>query len=108
MRDAGYRYLRRKLTGRVMMFLSLLSALTAVVVLFWILGYVFLKGASGINLDFFTELPTPVGVEGGGLANAVVGSVIVVGLASAMAVPVGVAAGIYLSEYGRGLFASTV
>ncbi|MBI5191651.1 MAG: phosphate ABC transporter permease PstA [Nitrospirae bacterium] len=87
---------------------SLVAACIAVALLFWIIGYVFIKGIHGINLDFFTELPTPVGVEGGGLANAIVGSIIVVGMAALMAVPVGVAAAVYLSEYGRGLFASSV
>jgi phosphate transport system permease protein len=91
-----------------MMSLSLIAALATVGVLFWILGYVFMKGAAGINFAFFTELPTPVGVEGGGLANAIVGSIIVVGMASLMAVPLGVATGIYLAEYGRGAFASAV
>jgi phosphate transport system permease protein len=104
----GLRYARRKFTGYAMLVLSLFAAVAAVVLLFWILGYVFIKGVSGINLDFFTKLPTPVGVPGGGLANAVVGSVIVVGMAGLMAVPVGVAVAIYLSEYGRGLFAGAV
>lgn len=108
MKSGGLRYSRRKLIGHVMMALSLLAALVAVLVLFWIIGYVFIKGISGINLDFFTKLPTPVGVPGGGLANAIVGSIIVVGMAGLMAVPVGVAAAIYLSEYGKGLFASSV
>ena len=104
----GLRYARRKITGRIMMGLSLLAAAGAVTVLFWILGYVFVKGFMGVNLDFFTKLPTPVGVAGGGLANAIAGSLIVVGIAGLMAVPVGVATGVYLSEYGRGRFASAV
>ncbi len=106
--DGGLRYARRKVTGHVMMGLSVLAAVGAVIVLFWILGYVFVKGILGVNLDFFTKLPTPVGVEGGGLANAVVGSIEVVGMAALIAVPVGVSTAVYLSEYGKGRFAGAV
>ncbi len=108
MRKGGFHYTRRRLTGHLMMALSLLAAVATVSLLFWIIGYVFVKGVRGINLDFFTKLPTPVGVPGGGLANAIVGSVIVVGMASLIAVPIGVATAVYLSEYGRGVFASAV
>ena len=108
MNSTDSRYRNRKVVGHLMMWLSFLAALSCVILLFLILGYVFIKGISAINLDFFTQLPTPVGVPGGGLANAIVGSIIVVGIAGLMAVPVGVATGIYLSEYGRGVFASTV
>ena len=101
-------YARRKAAGTTMLALCLVSALLACAVLFWILGYVFIKGIGGINIDFFTKLPTPVGVEGGGLANAIVGSVMVVGMAAALSVPVGVATAVYLSEYGRGMLASLV
>lgn len=103
-----FRYLRRKVTGNAMLALSILSSLLAVGFLFWILGYVLSKGIHAINLDFFTKLPTPVGVPGGGMANAIVGSVIVVGNATLISVPIGVATAIYLSEYGKGLFASSV
>ncbi|MGA2192891.1 MAG: phosphate ABC transporter permease PstA, partial [Nitrospirota bacterium] len=96
------------ITGHLMFALSLFAALCTVLVLFWILGYVFIKGASGLNLDFFTKLPTPVGVPGGGMANAIVGSIEVVGMAALMAVPIGVATAIYLSEYGRGQLANVV
>jgi phosphate transport system permease protein len=60
------------------------------------------KGATSLNLAFFTKLPVPPGESGGGMANAIVGSGVLLGLACAMGVPVGIAAGIYLSEYGRG------
>ena len=60
------------------------------------------KGAVSLNWNFFTKLPAPVGETGGGMANAIVGSGVLLGLASAIGVPVGIAAGIYLSEYGRG------
>ena len=102
------RYLKRKLTGHFMLTLSLLAAAATVLLLLWILGYVFIKGVSSITYDFFTQLPTPVGIPGGGMANALVGSVIVVGMAAAVAVPVGVLTAIYISEYGKGFFASSV
>jgi phosphate transport system permease protein len=60
------------------------------------------KGASSLNLDFFTKTPAPVGEMGGGMVNAIVGSAVLLTLASALGVPVGIAAGIYLSEFGRG------
>ncbi len=66
------------------------------------------KGASSLNLAFFTHLPVPPGESGGGMANAIVGSVVVLSLASLMGIPVGIAAGIYLAEFGRGTKLSTV
>ncbi len=60
------------------------------------------KGASSLNWNFFTKTPAPVGEMGGGMLNAIVGSAVLLGVASAMGVPVGIAAGIYLSEFGRG------
>jgi phosphate transport system permease protein len=60
------------------------------------------KGASSLNLNFFTKVPAPVGELGGGMANAILGSAVLLALASAIGVPVGIGAGIYLSEYGRG------
>ena len=66
------------------------------------------KGASSLNLAFFTKLPAPVGETGGGMANAIVGSAVVLALASTMGVPLGIGAGIYLSEFGRGTKLSNV
>jgi phosphate transport system permease protein len=66
-------------------------------------------GASSLNLAFFTHIPVPVGENGGGMANAIVGSGIILGLASLMGIPVGIAAGVYLAEFGRGkLLAGTI
>lgn len=70
-----------------------------------ILGYVALQGASSVNWAFVTELPRPVGVTGGGVANGIVGSLIMVGLATVLAVPIGVLTGVYLALFGRGVFA---
>jgi len=60
------------------------------------------KGASSLNLNFFIKTPAPVGEPGGGMANAIVGSAVLLGLASSIGVPIGIGAGIYLAEYGRG------
>lgn len=88
-----------------------LCALAAVLVLLplaSILTYVVQRGASGISWTFFTALPKPVGETGGGMGNAVVGSLALVGLACVLGLPVGVAAGIYLAEVGRGRLAAAV
>lgn len=87
---------------------SVASAFIGIIVLFLILGYVIYKGVGGINLDFFTKLPTPVGVTGGGMANALIGSFYLIGLASLFSIPIGILIGVYLSEFGRGPFASAV
>jgi phosphate transport system permease protein len=82
--------------------LAVLSTVLVVVPLVAILAYLLYKGASSLNLDFFTHIPAPVGEPGGGMANAMLGSGIVLTLASSMGIPVGIAAGVYLAEYGRG------
>ncbi len=102
------KYTRRKLTQKVMFFLSVVSAFIGIAMLFLILGYIIYKGGHGINLDFFTKLPTPVGVPGGGMVNALIGSTYLIGLASLLSIPVGILIGVYLSEFGRGAFASAV
>ncbi len=76
-------------------FLSLLAAVPFLFIVYYVLG----KGASALNWDFFTELPKPPGEKGGGLSNALLGSAIVVGMASVFGIPWGMGMGIYLSEY---------
>lgn len=73
-----------------------------------VLGYMLYKGAGSMNVAFFTELPKPVGEEGGGIANAIVGSAVMLGLAVLIALPVGILAAIYLSEFGTGPFAAVL
>jgi phosphate transport system permease protein len=73
-----------------------------------IVGHLLGKGLAGLNLEFFTRMPAPVGELGGGMANAIVGTLVIVAMAAAVAVPIGVAAGVYLAEYGRGCFAALV
>jgi phosphate transport system permease protein len=84
--------------------LSLASAATLVAIgpLVWILVYIARQGAPALNLDFFTHLPTPVGVPGGGILNAIVGSALTVGIGLAVAAPVGVLAAIYVAGHPNG------
>src|ERR1017187_710457 len=93
---------RRYAVNYLIMGLAVLSTLLVLVPLIAILVYLLYKGASSLNLAFFTHIPAPVGEEGGGMANAIMGSGIVLGLASLMGIPVGIAAGVYLAEFGRG------
>lgn len=104
----GGSYLRRRLAARVMSGLTILATGAALVPLVSILAYVLIRGGSALNLDFFTHLPKPVGEIGGGMANAILGTLILVGLASLMAVPGGVLAGIYLAEYRDRKLAGTI
>jgi phosphate transport system permease protein len=76
--------------------------------LFLIVGYITVRGAGAINWDFFTKLPVPLGEMGGGMANALLGSGMLVGLATLFAVPTGLFAAIYLAEYRQTRFGSTV
>ena len=82
--------------------LATLATVLVIAPLIAILGYLLYKGASSLNLAFFTHIPAPVGESGGGMANSIVGSGIVLLLASLMGVPVGIGAGLYLAEFGRG------
>ncbi len=91
----------------VLVALCALALLAAVVPLVWVLWEVVAVGASNVSLEFLTELPAPPTVGGGGWANAMVGSLVVVGMAMIMGVPVGVGTGIYMSEYGNNLLGRT-
>ncbi len=90
----------RKSVNAVMLSITGISALVAVSVLFFILGYLVWHGARALNWDFFTKLPKPVGETGGGMANAIVGSAKLLLLASLVGVPVGLLGGVYLAEFG--------
>jgi phosphate transport system permease protein len=79
-----------------------LANLVVIGFLLAVLGYVLVQGGSALNLAFFTETPKPVGEVGGGMANAIVGTLVLVGLACLLGLPVGIGAGVYLAEYGRG------
>ncbi len=92
------RHKYRKLKSNCMVGLTVLATVIALVPLFLVLGYLVSKGASSLNWDFFTKMPAPVGQSGGGMANAIVGTFELVGLAGLMGIPIGVGAGIYLVE----------
>jgi phosphate transport system permease protein len=92
---------RRKLINRLFMTLLVLASLLAIVPLLSVFMYVLQQGLPALNLSFFTHLPAPVGELGGGMGNAVAGTLILVGLASLLGIPIGIACGIYLSEYGN-------
>jgi phosphate transport system permease protein len=95
----------RKLLNVVMLTLTGVAAFGVVAVLFLILGYLVWNGGKSLNLDFFTQLPKPVGETGGGMANAIVGSLKLLFLAALMGIPVGLMAGVYLAEFGGKTFA---
>jgi phosphate transport system permease protein len=93
---------RRTATNYVVSGLSVLATILVILPLIAILFYLVYKGASSLNVAFFTHSPAPVGEAGGGMANSIVGSGIILLLASLMGIPIGIAAGVYLSEFGRG------
>jgi phosphate transport system permease protein len=82
--------------------LAVLSTILVIAPLVAIFVYLLYKGASSLNLAFFTKIPAPVGMTGGGMANAIVGSGVLLAVGSVLGVPVGIAAGIFLAEFGRG------
>jgi len=84
------------------------AVLVALVPLALILFYVVSKGASSLSLAFFAQMPKPVGEAGGGMANAIVGSLMVVGLGAVFAIPIGVMSGVYAAEYAGSRFAAMV
>ena len=94
--------LRRSAMNYLVTGIAVLSTVIVLVPLVAILGYLLYKGASSLNVAFFTHIPAPVGESGGGMANAIVGSGEILAIASLIGVPLGIAAGVYLAEYGRG------
>jgi phosphate transport system permease protein len=98
----------RKAQSFLGIFLSGLCAGIAAAILLVILAYVFAQGITAINPAFFIDLPRPVGVTGGGVANGIVGSFIMVGIAAVMATPVAVLTGVFLALFGRGAIAEGI
>ena len=90
---------RRKVINAVMLSLTGLMTLLALVPLFWIVGYVIYKGGQYINLDFFTQLPRPLGMEGGGVLHAIQGTIVITILAAMFAIPPGVLAAFYAARF---------
>lgn len=99
---------RRRLVNRLMEALATVTAVIAVAVLAIVVGSVAIKGASAINLDFFTKSPAPFGQAGGGIANSIVGTAILVALAAVIALPIGILIGVHASEFARPRVSSAV
>ena len=99
---------QRRFLSNLVVGLCALAVLIALVPLVLIFGYVIKQGFSSLNWAFFTQMPKPVGEIGGGMANAMLGTVWLLGIASVFAIPVGLVAGVYLSEYAGGRFATAV
>jgi phosphate transport system permease protein len=103
MRDRWRRSLSHLIVG-----LCVAAVLVALVPLAFVLFYVVTQGVAALNLDFFRHMPAPVGEPGGGMANAIMGTVIVTALGALFAIPIGVMSGVYASEYQGTRFASAV
>lgn len=101
-------YAFRRAKSAVMTALCALSVLVALVPLAFILFFVISKGIGALNLEFFTHMPVPVGEPGGGMANAIAGTLIVTALGALFAIPIGVVSGIYVAEYRSTKLASLV
>src|ERR1700719_4343839 len=95
----------RKAKSDLMMGVTVLATVIALMPLFIILAYLVSKGASSLNLAFFTHMPAPVGEKGGGMANAIVGTLELIGLASLIGVPLGIGPGLYLAAHRGSRFA---
>ena len=91
----------RRIVNGVVSVLAAASALLGLLALAWIFLGVLSRGVGALNFDFFTRLPNPPGIPGGGMANAIVGTLAMTGLATLLAVPVGMMAGVFLSEFGQ-------
>jgi phosphate transport system permease protein len=100
--------LRRRLTDRVMTGLAIVTVILVLVPLFAIFAYLVYRGIGSLNWSFLTQTPKPVGEAGGGMANAIVGSAVILFLASLIGVPMGVGAGIYVAEFGRNRFGDAI
>jgi phosphate transport system permease protein len=99
---------RRRVMSGLMVGLTYAAAALAMLPLVLILGYIVSKGASTLSIDFFTRMPVPVGQAGGGMANAIVGTLILIAIASAIGLPIGIGAGLYLAESGATRLATAV
>lgn len=100
--------LRRRVTDHFMTGMAVLTVILVLAPLVAIFGYLVYKGVGSINWAFLTQTPKPEGEPGGGMANAIVGSGLILGVASLIGVPLGIGAGIYLAEYGRNRFGQVV
>jgi phosphate transport system permease protein len=92
---------RRKLGDSIIRILAWVAAAIGIFVMGWVLYTCIRRGAGAWSLDFFSKMPTPTGVPGGGILNAIVGTALITAMAAAMGLPVGFLAGVYLAEFGR-------
>ncbi len=99
---------RRKLVNSLMISLCILAGIITILPLLYIFFYTTQSGISSLNLDFFTQLPKPVGEEGGGMANAIVGSLILISIGAVIGIPVGILSGIYITEYSKSFLSTFV
>jgi phosphate transport system permease protein len=99
---------RRRIGERVAVALLMAATLLGVALLVTILGYVIVQGAPALNLAFFTQRPRPFGEEGGGVQPAIVGTLLLAAVSGAIAIPIGIAAAIFVVEYRSGRFAAPV
>src|SRR5215469_8149917 len=99
---------RRRVTNWIALGAIILATLVVMLPLFWIMGTVIYHGISGLNWAFFTQMPKPPGEEGGGMSNALIGSGIILAVASAIGIPFGIGTGVFLAEYGRNAFGDVV
>ncbi len=102
------RTIRRRVVSRIAVTLCALSVVIALIPLAFILFFVVSQGVQALTLGFFTELPQPVGEVGGGMANAIVGTLMLSALGAVAAIPIGIVSGIYMSEYAGSRFAFAV
>jgi phosphate transport system permease protein len=100
--------MRRRVTSVVMVALTCAAAALAIVPLVAIVGYLLKQGAGALSLDFFTSMPKPVGEAGGGMANAILGTLLLIAIASSVGLPIGIGAGLYLAERGGTRLANVV
>ena len=107
-RPRGRGLMRRRVTSVVMVALTCAAAALAIVPLVAILGYLLKQGAGALSLDFFTSMPKPVGEAGGGMANAILGTLLLIAIASSVGLPIGIGAGLYLAERGGTRLANVV
>lgn len=97
---------RRKIINSVMIFLCVAAGFITILPLIYIFFYTTQSGISALNLDFFTQLPKPVGEDGGGMANAIVGSLVLIGIGSLIGIPIGIFAGIFIAEYSNNILST--
>ncbi|MBS1519233.1 MAG: phosphate ABC transporter permease PstA [Bacteroidetes bacterium] len=99
---------RRKFVNSLMIFLCVVSSVLTILPLLYIFIYTTQSGISALNIDFFTKLPKPVGETGGGMANAIVGSGILIGIGGLIGIPIGILGGIYIAEYSKSFLAGVI